>query len=335
MAVQNRLYTTDILQQWNIQCNRICYLCEKELESANHLFFQCEYADQVWRPLLQLLGISRRGQGFREEKIIAAAKAHSRSRKAQIYVSLITEAIYMIWLQRNQKVFSGNCLTASQTMREIVFKVAGRCDSRDRSWNDENGYKLARQLYADYSLQKEVYHSSTRSASGTSLGNHTVFVYGSLLADQVVQVVQVLLNRVPASSPAILPNFNRFSIKGRVYLAILPVENKKVLGRVLTGVTNHELDILDIFEDVEYVRNSVEVTLEDSLEKLQAYAYVWDDKDDPNLYGDWDFEQEVCKPALRRGSTAGLTEVIFWAKHPTSERQRWYQVIESIFSLPD
>ncbi|KMT07648.1 hypothetical protein BVRB_6g147720 [Beta vulgaris subsp. vulgaris] len=117
--------------------------------------------------------------------------------------------------------------------------------------------------------------------------NHTVFVYGSLLADQVVQV---LLNRVPASSPAILPNFNRFSIKGRVYPAILPVENKKVLGRVLTGVTNHELDILDIFEDVEYVRNSVEVTLEDSLEKLQAYAYVWDDKDDPNLYRDWDFE---------------------------------------------
>ncbi|CAO2817940.1 unnamed protein product [Amaranthus hypochondriacus] len=125
-------------------------------------------------------------------------------------------------------------------------------------------------------------------AGGFSQGNHNVFVYGSLLSDEVVHV---LLNRVPVSSPAILPHFQRFSIKGRVYPAILPFENSKVLGRVLTGVTNLELDILDDFEDDEYVRDSVEVTLVDDSEKLQAYTYVWDKKDDPCLCGDWDFEK--------------------------------------------
>ena len=30
--------------------------------------------------------------------------------------------------------------------------------------------------------------------------------------------------------------------------------------------------------------------LQDSLEKLQAYTYVWGDKNDPDLYGEWDFE---------------------------------------------
>ena len=30
--------------------------------------------------------------------------------------------------------------------------------------------------------------------------------------------------------------------------------------------------------------------LQDNLEKLQAYTYVWDDKNDPDLYGEWDFE---------------------------------------------
>ena len=30
--------------------------------------------------------------------------------------------------------------------------------------------------------------------------------------------------------------------------------------------------------------------LQDSSKKLQAHTYVWSDKNDPNLYGVWDFE---------------------------------------------
>eukprot|EP00268_Persea_americana_P031205 TRINITY_DN3030_c0_g2_i8.p1 TRINITY_DN3030_c0_g2~~TRINITY_DN3030_c0_g2_i8.p1 ORF type:complete len:188 (+),score=16.84 TRINITY_DN3030_c0_g2_i8:142-705(+) len=126
---------------------------------------------------------------------------------------------------------------------------------------------------------------------------HSVFVYGSLLADEVVHV---LLKRVPDSSPAILNNFHRFSIKGRVYPAILPVENKKVTGRVLLGITDPELGVLDTFEDVEYERTAVEVSLVDNFQKLTAYAYVWENKNDANLYGDWDFEVGSC--ALSHGS---------------------------------
>ncbi|XP_022851257.1 AIG2-like protein D [Olea europaea var. sylvestris] len=116
---------------------------------------------------------------------------------------------------------------------------------------------------------------------------HNVFVYGSLLADDVVQV---LLNRIPASSPATLPNYHRFSIRGRVYPAILPIENNKVTGKVLLGITPLELHILDEFEDAEYERRTVDVFLMDSSEKLQAHTYVWENKTDPNLYGEWNFE---------------------------------------------
>jgi hypothetical protein len=30
--------------------------------------------------------------------------------------------------------------------------------------------------------------------------------------------------------------------------------------------------------------------LQESSNKSQAFAYVWSDKNDPNLYGEWDFE---------------------------------------------
>ncbi|OMO61942.1 AIG2-like protein [Corchorus capsularis] len=84
-------------------------------------------------------------------------------------------------------------------------------------------------------------------ASATAATTHNVFVYGSLLADEVV----------------------------------------------LFGITDPELHILDEFEDVEYQRTPVEVSLLESCnnKQLQAHAYVWSDSNDPNLYGDWDFEE--------------------------------------------
>ncbi|XP_028113143.1 AIG2-like protein D isoform X3 [Camellia sinensis] len=100
--------------------------------------------------------------------------------------------------------------------------------------------------------------STSMATSSNPQGLHQVFVYGSLLSDEVVRV---LLKRVPQSCPAILDGFHIFSIKECVYPAIIPVENKKVTGKVLLGITLPELDILDTFEDVEYNRCTVEVSL--------------------------------------------------------------------------
>ncbi|KAL6005378.1 hypothetical protein ACLOJK_005945 [Asimina triloba] len=129
------------------------------------------------------------------------------------------------------------------------------------------------------------------SAFSNSSSLHRVFVYGSLLEDEVVRA---LLKRVPLSSPALLNGYHRFSIKGRVYPAIIPLENKNVAGRfqeVLFGLTETELHVLDTFEDVEYERQTVEISLMESTKKFHAQAYVWVNKDDPNLYGDWNFEE--------------------------------------------
>ncbi|KAF8772149.1 hypothetical protein HU200_006147 [Digitaria exilis] len=105
------------------------------------------------------------------------------------------------------------------------------------------------------------------------------------------EVVRAILNRVPPAAPALLPNYHRFNVKGRVYPGILPVDSKKVAGMVLMGVTDEELQLLDAFEDVEYTRTRVEISLNDSSEKMLADTYVWSDAHDSNLYGEWDFEE--------------------------------------------
>ncbi|KAA0065013.1 AIG2-like protein [Cucumis melo var. makuwa] len=117
---------------------------------------------------------------------------------------------------------------------------------------------------------------------------HNVFVYGTLLSDDVLRV---LLKRIPQSSSAVLHGYQRFSIRGRLYPAILPVADKRVTGKVLFDITKPELDILDRLEADEYERRVIEISLVDGSKKLPSLAYVWRNNVDPNLYGEWSFEE--------------------------------------------
>ncbi|XP_026458272.1 AIG2-like protein C isoform X2 [Papaver somniferum] len=103
----------------------------------------------------------------------------------------------------------------------------------------------------------------------------------------------------------------RFSIEGRIYPAILPVENAQVNGRVLLGITDSELDLLDKVEDVEYERSTVNVSLIDTLKRMQVYTYVWVDKNDPRLDGEWNFEdwKRLHMNDLLKITTAYMEEI--------------------------
>ncbi|CAN6237112.1 unnamed protein product, partial [Urochloa humidicola] len=104
------------------------------------------------------------------------------------------------------------------------------------------------------------------------------------------EVVRILLGRAPPSSPALLPGHRRFSLRGRVYPAILPARGHAVSGKVFKGLTDRELRVFDMFED-EYEKKTVEVSLADTLEKSLAYAYIWANEGDPDLYREWDYEE--------------------------------------------
>ncbi|CAI6001166.1 unnamed protein product [Closterium sp. NIES-65] len=97
------------------------------------------------------------------------------------------------------------------------------------------------------------------SAAANAALSTPVFVYGTLMADEVLRA---LLDRVPASAPARLPNFSRHSIKGRQYPAVVPKAHDSVMGKLLLNLSPPEMSLFDAFEDVEYVRSTQLVTLQ-------------------------------------------------------------------------
>ncbi|XP_044400986.1 uncharacterized protein [Triticum aestivum] len=94
----------------------------------------------------------------------------------------------------------------------------------------------------------------------------------------------------------------RLNIRGRVYPAMLPVDGNKVPGKVWKGITDGEFNVLDTFEDEQYVREVVGISLTDSADTMMAYAYIWGNVDDPDLYSEWDFDVDGPADARDLGS---------------------------------
>ena len=131
---------------------------------------------------------------------------------------------------------------------------------------------------------------------------NNVFVYGSLMCPNVLKI---LLNRVPTFCKAKVKGYHRYRIKDQVFPAVRPNLNTSktnpvfVQGLLLQEITNEELVIFDEFEDEEYVRETVEIEVENSEQQSSidtshtrsAYMYIWKDGQDGLLYGSWSFEE--------------------------------------------
>ena len=104
---------------------------------------------------------------------------------------------------------------------------------------------------------------------------HSVFVYGTLLAPEVLQT---LLNRVPKHVPARLEGYIRHPVKGLVYPGLVAAsENDRsssTSGLLLSGLSQSDMRVLDWFEDDQYTRRHVQVQLEDGTDE-STQVYLW------------------------------------------------------------
>ncbi|KAJ0254027.1 hypothetical protein HA466_0116090 [Hirschfeldia incana] len=125
--------------------------------------------------------------------------------------------------------------------------------------------------------------------------SHNVFVYGSF---QEPSVVNLILECNPVTISAQLHGYHLYRLKGRLHPCISPSENGIINGKILTGLTDAQLENLDMIEGDEYVRKTVEVVLTDTSVKMQVETFVWANKDDPNMYGEWDFEVHFMNTIL-------------------------------------
>jgi len=129
-------------------------------------------------------------------------------------------------------------------------------------------------------------------------GSTTAFVYGTLMAPQVLKV---LIGRVPdLLESATLSNYCRYPVKGQVFPGMIPCSSNNsndniqwiaptsTTGMLLQGLSDDELRVLDWFEGDEYVREHVQVTCNGI--SYDTQCYIWSNPtSELDLTKEWDY----------------------------------------------
>ncbi|XP_019056881.1 PREDICTED: uncharacterized protein LOC109116242 [Tarenaya hassleriana] len=115
LVLLHRLPTRDRLARWGLLDNPMCVLCQLAPESHSHLFFDCCYSRDVWIPFASAcfqsppLDVDQCSSWL-------AAQPQARSSTRKSFAKLILQvAIYLIWSERNARIFKGESSPAEKT----------------------------------------------------------------------------------------------------------------------------------------------------------------------------------------------------------------------------
>ncbi|GJZ86601.1 RNA-directed DNA polymerase, eukaryota, reverse transcriptase zinc-binding domain protein [Tanacetum coccineum] len=99
--------SADRISKWHPNKDMKCTLCNEEMDSHDHLFFKCIYTEKVWNEAKIKCQVKEKRNEWKcilEELIKMPNK-----RNIWIVIKKITFAacIYLIWQERNSRIFQG------------------------------------------------------------------------------------------------------------------------------------------------------------------------------------------------------------------------------------
>lgn len=118
LLLQNRVWTAARLQLWGWRKNYFCALCERNLETATHLFIEFWTLVAMWSDYNNLQPASWTEHGDMEEWFMAMTEGGTREAH-----SLAILTLWHIWKERNARVFH-----ESPSMEQAVFtRIKDEC----------------------------------------------------------------------------------------------------------------------------------------------------------------------------------------------------------------
>ncbi|PHH55884.1 Protein AIG2 C [Ceratocystis fimbriata CBS 114723] len=132
-------------------------------------------------------------------------------------------------------------------------------------------------------------------------GDYTAFFYGTLMVPEVFFTVTLntasppkALSDLYAFCPAVLKDHARHRVVHEDYPGVIAEQGHSVLGVFATGLTEANLEKLDLFEGPEYQRQSVSVTVLDKngkeVKEVKTNTYIFIDADLLEKR-EWDIEE--------------------------------------------
>jgi hypothetical protein len=122
LLLHDRLWTAERRKLHGLQDDDACALCDQEQETASHLAGQCVFAREVWYRVLAPLGFATLsptpGSAFLDWWLRTRTQLPSLLRKG--FDSLVVLGSWLLWKERNKRVFQGTSRTPVQLV--VAFR---------------------------------------------------------------------------------------------------------------------------------------------------------------------------------------------------------------------
>ncbi|KAJ6393467.1 hypothetical protein OIU77_022841 [Salix suchowensis] len=121
LAARGRLATMDLPHVQQLISSSTCVLCGLLPETHNHLFFECEYSRLVWGNISSKINIRSPTLNWNLFMQWAATRFKHKS-KCSHYIArqAISTSIYVIWQERNSRVFKNQHKAADTLTMEAI-----------------------------------------------------------------------------------------------------------------------------------------------------------------------------------------------------------------------
>ncbi|XP_074313963.1 uncharacterized protein LOC141649166 [Silene latifolia] len=125
LAVQNGLSTVDNLNRRGMVIVNRCSLCFADLESIRHLYFACPFSSSVYQQILLWMGVTRRPLCLRQE-LLSLSRYKGKGWKKKWARGCIAAMVYLLWQERNRRLFEETSRTVDQLVKLIKYFVSIR-----------------------------------------------------------------------------------------------------------------------------------------------------------------------------------------------------------------
>ena len=121
MMMNQKLSTVDRLTRWGLEVDKTCVLCKNADETIEHLFLQCQFARKLWEKVLRMLEhqgtIPMVWEQFQQWFV---QNGKGKRATEQVFKTMITEGIYGLWIERNNRIFEKKSRKEESIVKEIA-----------------------------------------------------------------------------------------------------------------------------------------------------------------------------------------------------------------------
>lgn len=125
--MQNRIPTRDRLLSWGLQVPLTCLLCNLHSESRDHIYWECNYAFDLWSLVAERCGITpARNWVDSVDQLLSLPQSHS-SRSLTLLGWQAT--LYWTWNERNQRLHANQFRSVERMFYIIDHQIRNKLQS--------------------------------------------------------------------------------------------------------------------------------------------------------------------------------------------------------------